>query len=171
MMKMRNDCLIVLNLCYGVIRDLSIFHCKEAWQVIENIIKLSSQYDNLFIINDLHKKDDVEFKYLPSHMVPISDDLARLSAVEKRLQSKNIQFLTKNTLSPLKNEHIQKLIMAFDNICVSGFTATFDVVPTCIDLITLGKELRVPVNAIDDISDKHKKVALNYLKEFLIVEE
>lgn len=166
-MKMNNDCLVILNLCYGVIRELSIFHCKEAWQIIDNIIKESENYNNCLIINDLHQNDDLEFKYLPPHMISISEDTCRLYNIEKQLKCPFKQFYNKKTFSPLKNEHLRKLIMDYDNILVSGFSLTFDIVPTVLDLITFGKNTKINKNCVGDISTEHKNKALEFIENFI----
>jgi hypothetical protein len=157
--------LIVTNFCFGSVRPHSIVCAEKPYIAIENIIKASKGFDFCFVVNDAHSKEDPEFNYLPSHMVNHGVDVARLHHFDRRLQSKYVQFLNKDTLSAIHNPHNKRIILGnqYDLIAVAGFSASTDIIATCLDLIDEKKKIAIIPSCIDDTIKDFRSKALNYL--------
>lgn len=135
--------------------------CKTHHKTIENIIKISHSFDDVYVINDYHNKNDSEFKYLPPHCDSFGS--ARLYSYEKQLKQP-FTYLSKNTLSPFYNEHVVKSILkSGTKVCVVGFLASIDIIATCLDLIQRGVEVLTDFSAINDSDEKNLELAKNYL--------
>jgi nicotinamidase-related amidase len=155
--------LLVTNLIYGSARPYCPLTCEKPYSTIEKIVKASQQFDITFVVCDEHSKDDVEFKYLPPHMVKNTQDTFRLSEYEKELGLR--QFLYKQTLSAVADEHNQKTILNYkpDMIALAGFTASFDIMATALNLIDLKQNISLLPDCIGDLTEDHRVKALNHL--------
>jgi hypothetical protein len=156
---------LILNLCFGSVRPYSVSSGSQPYITIENIIKVSKDFDFCFVINDNHSKDDIEFTYLPPHIVKGGVDVGRLHYLDRRLQSKYVQFLTKNTLSAIHDEHNKKTILSRDYslIAITGFSASTDITATCLNLIDEKKKIAIIPSCVDDSIKDYKTKAINYL--------
>lgn len=163
------DTLIINNLTYGSIRTYSIVASVNAFKVINNLIKISSQFDYCFILNDSHKKDDYEFKYLPPHRVEQSNDTILLKEIIDQLKCKYVQILNKDTLSGFENKHIKETILSTnsDRYCIAGFCTTIDLVPLAISLIDSKKQVCIDPACCEDVSDEINSLGLDYLTKIL----
>lgn len=157
--------LIILNLCYGVIRPMSITSCIDVYKTIDNIIQISEEFDYSFVINDEHNKEDTELKLVPPHFMHNTADAFRLFNSEEHLKTRLKYFLKKNKFSALSNEHNKSIILntGFEEICICGFTASMDIVPTVIDFIHNNRIVSVIPRCISDVTEELKEKALGYL--------
>lgn len=132
---------------------------------MDNIVKVSRYFDFCFVVNDNHSENDLEFNYLPKHMITGSQDVARLYHYDKQLESKNILFLKKNTLSAVHSEYNKNIILSnkFDKIVVGGFCGCLDVKATCLSLIDEKQNIFIMPDCIDDITEEHWSDTLKYL--------
>ncbi len=159
------NALIVLNLAYGVIRPLSLTFCENVHQTINNIVDLSKEFDFCFLINDNHSQNDNEFRYLPPHMISVQDK-GKLLNIEPKLSSRNRPItLYKNTLNAFNSRDNKEHVLGynFDSICIAGFSATLDVVPTTLGIMDFHPNVFISELCVGDISLGHKSKALDYL--------
>lgn len=157
--------LLITNLLWGSCRTMSPLCCENFSQVVDNIIKASSNFDVCFIVNDSHKKDDFEFKYLPPHNLVGTGDTGRLLISESKLQCKYTVFLTKNQLSAVGSPHNQDVVLSygFNKISVAGFALSIDILPTCLDLLNLNQNVSIMPECVGDLSEDRKNKALEYM--------
>ncbi len=160
-----NNCLVVLNMQYACIRPYSVVSCENAYNVIENIIKVSQGYNSCFIINDNHKNSDTEFNFLPPHAVT-EEDKVRLPNLENRINIKNIEFLDKSHLSAIHSEHNRLLILnnKYDIITISGFSTSLDVIPTALSFLAYGQNINIIEECTGDLSEDRKNKSIDYMK-------
>src|SRR5688500_7131556 len=101
--------LIVLNLCYGFARPSNWYFCPQFHKVAKVINDNIGKFDSCLIINDVHNKEDREFKYLPPHCVHNSIDIAPARDFYQALSDGvkdigNIQVVYKSTLNAFASE-------------------------------------------------------------------
>lgn len=159
--------LIATNVCYGVTQPSCwLYNTIEAHQTLNNIAEASKSFGFCFFVNDLHYPDDPEFRYIPSHMIFGSPDVARLDWFEKKIRSYKFQFRTKNALSALRGNGLghELKMYGFDEIALAGFTASIDVLATALDLLQEGHKVFIIKDCIDDTKMEHKIHAVTYLK-------
>lgn len=158
--------ILALNISYGAVRPGSITACENPYSVIDNIQKISSQFDWCFVINDCHDSTDLEFKYLPPHNLSNSSDCIMLPSVWDNLKSSYKQLLTKKHLSAVASEHNKGVILnqKFDEICVTGFSGYLDILSTCLSLIDLEQNVYIRPECIGDFTQEFLNKSLEYLK-------
>ena len=154
--------LIVLNWCHGSARPFSPVFCPDVHKVGQQIKRCAHLFDRTFIFNDCHSDIDLEFNYLPPHMVEGSPDRQPLD-----INSFKRPYLTRKlSLSPFTSEHNKRIVLREmpDETVVAGFNGLTDIIPTCIDLIHLVPKILVAEQCFGDLSILHKQRAVEYLR-------
>lgn len=161
--------LIILNLLYGVTNSFDVYYCDRVEQTLESIVKYTNNLGkntNVFIVNDDHQNDDNELNFMPPHNMTWSKNSTRLFDIERKLQ-KRFTYLTKNTFSAIKKDHNKELMIYNDDIHVLGFTTSFDLLSTCVDLSCESiKNIYVPQDCTSDLTLQNKANALSILTNF-----
>lgn len=162
--------LLITNFLWGSWREMSPVACEGVPDVTRSLTNIAQEFDRTILINDEHRRTDSEFGYLPKHNLIGSGDLGRFSKIESSLNFHNVNFLTKRHLSAIRSEHNKSIIFSHNpqEICVAGFAASIDIIPTCLDLIQHDKKVFVLPDCVGDISKERKEKALEYL-DFLSV--
>jgi nicotinamidase-related amidase len=144
---------------------MSVTSCVDVYKTIDNIEKLSEQFEYSFIINDEHDREDQEFKLVPPHFIRGTEDTYRLFNAEERLKSRIKYFFKKTKFSGLSSEHNKTIILnaGFEEICICGFTASMDIVPTVLDFIYNNKIVSIASKCISDTTRENKERSLGYL--------
>ena len=154
--------LIILNWCYGIARPYSPVFCQDVHKVGQQIKRCAHLFDRTFIFNDCHSEIDLEFKYIPPHMIEGSPDRQPLDLEGFR----RVYLAHKLTMSAFRSEHSRKILLrdSPDEVMLSGFNGLTDIIPTCIDLIHLVPKIFVAEQCFGDLSIPHKERAVEYLQ-------
>lgn len=165
------NALVILNYIYGYSRPFSLTSCPDFYKVCKNISELSSVFDYCFILNDSHQDHNFEFKYLPKHCLENTEDSVMMPSLFSDLKSRHIQTIPKTTLNAFANEHISKTIKnyGFEKICLVGFSASIDILPSIIGSIDIKQDVYTIENALGDLTQDLKNDALKMIR-FLGVE-
>lgn len=157
--------LVVLNWCYGIAKPFSPLFCPDVHLVGNQIKRVAHLFDRTFVMNDYHSGGWTdEFKYLPPHNV---DEVSRtLLDHELYKVARKVETIRKHELNAFGNDHAASLLFlpSPKNIMVTGFTASTDVIPTCLALIDLGQNVYVHKDCIGDISPDRKAKSLEYIE-------
>lgn len=159
------NCLVLTNICLGSLTSSCSLYCHNANVVLENILKTSSEYDQIIICNDSHTPQDNEFKYLPPHMIQGTSECYLLRDFIHKLKPKlPILTLRKRTLSVIGNEHNKQLLMGtYHHIHLGGFSGV-DCISSSLDLIDLGENIKVRQELMGDLSPEIYNRNLEFLR-------
>lgn len=159
------NCLLILNIFHKDYFNLYSNYDKH-YEILENIIQASQDYDITILSNDEHTKEDKEFSYLPPHGIKNSLSYSRDFSFEKKLKSKNFLYLPKTTLTPFSTRHNRELVINhnFNYIYVGGYSGCIDIVPTCSSLIDMKQSVFSSPEIIGDFSEEYKQQAIKFLQ-------
>ena len=128
--------LVVLNICYGLSSSSSIYFCEDRVRIVDEIIKISNDFDGAIVVNDSHLNEDNEFNYVPPHLLSsdISHDEKLLNPVFNCLQPKQKRWKTFGTKNKFSAKDFVPDFSSFDEVVVCGFVFSLDVLPTILDM-------------------------------------
>lgn len=159
-----SNLLLICNLCYGSIRPSCLASCEKPYQVLDNIVKLSDQFSDILVVNTYYNQSDRKHINMPPYFVPDTQDTLRLNEYEQKIAKLNFEVCNKYTLSCLGQPHILTRVKnKYTDITVCGFSLSLDILPTCIDLISLDKKVTLKCDCVGNLPDQPNEILLKYL--------
>ena len=157
--------LIITNLNASLINSASfgtpnVISSYNGWEAVKKLPSLASDFQHTWIINDRHPHDDQEFTYFPAHMCHPVDFEMRLRDTEALIACRShLEFREKSTPDALHNVYN---LHRYNEICVVGFLASFDVLATIFGCIN--RKSSVVTTASSCLSDISQPMLENALR-------
>jgi nicotinamidase-related amidase len=157
-----NSALVVLNPSSWAFYNGPLA-CYNFAAALARIKRLSNSFSSVFIFHDTHDEESVELKYLPPH------GLANQNWQDySGFPTCRTATFRKTTLAASLNDATLK---TYDEICVVGFIASFDVLATVFGLVDAGHpNITTELESLGDLDRARHMQAKNILTDFGVQE-